>query len=333
VLGEKIMSVTFEKATSIHKQIIFSWLAEPHVQEFWDNTQDHKDDLLNFMNGRKKLSSYADGKYIYWVAKDNGHPFAMLMTIRALSADDLDGIKLENLSKTGNSYGIEYMIGDRNYLGKGYGAKTLSEFVDFFRTKIDTEADTFLIDPTIDNSRAKHVYMKAGFEHVGDFVMSGNVSGTGKQHHLLVKHFQPRSQSSSTIIGMNHITLAVKDIDKAFEFYSKVVDLKPLVKWDKGAYFLINNFWFCLNVDKNRRTNPCYTHYAFTVAEENFRRISQNIIDSGTQIFKENSSSGNSLYFLDPDDHKLEIHVGTWQERIAEKKSKPGDWKNIKWFV
>jgi hypothetical protein len=30
--------------------------------------------------------------------------------------------------------------------------------------------------------------MKAGFEHVADFVMSGNVSGAGKLHHLLIKH-------------------------------------------------------------------------------------------------------------------------------------------------
>jgi RimJ/RimL family protein N-acetyltransferase len=186
------MTVTFEKATDAHEQIIFSWLAERHVQEFWDNTQNHKDDILNFMDGRKKPSSYSNGQYIYWIAKDNGHPFAMFMTIKEPSTDDLDEIKLDNLSKTGNSYNIEYMIGDKNYLGKGYGAKTLSEFVEFFRNTIDPKADTFLIDPATDNLKAKHVYMKAGFKYVGDFVMSGNVSGAGKLHHLLIMCFKPR---------------------------------------------------------------------------------------------------------------------------------------------
>ena len=33
--------------------------------------------------------------------------------------------------------------------------------------------------------------MKAGFEHVADFVMSGDVSGAGKLHHLLIKKFAP----------------------------------------------------------------------------------------------------------------------------------------------
>jgi catechol 2,3-dioxygenase-like lactoylglutathione lyase family enzyme len=36
------------------------------------------------------------------------------------------------------------------------------------------------------------------------------------------------------IIGMNHLTLAIRDIKKSFEFYNTVLGLKPLVKWDKG---------------------------------------------------------------------------------------------------
>lgn len=37
------------------------WLNEPHVQEFWDNTQAHKEDILNFIQGRKTPSQYAEG--------------------------------------------------------------------------------------------------------------------------------------------------------------------------------------------------------------------------------------------------------------------------------
>ena len=181
--------ITFEKVTRDHEKAIFSWLAEPHVQEFWDNTQGHKDDILNFIDGRKKPSSYANGKYVYFVAKKNHLPFALIMIIQESASENINKIKLENLSKTGTTYGIEYMIGDKNYFGKGYGASILLKFVDFFRTKIDPKANTFLIDPATDNPRAKHVYMKAGFEHVGDFIMTGAVSGAGKPHHLLVKKF------------------------------------------------------------------------------------------------------------------------------------------------
>jgi catechol 2,3-dioxygenase-like lactoylglutathione lyase family enzyme len=138
---------------------------------------------------------------------------------------------------------------------------------------------------------------------------------------------------NNKITAMNHVTLAVKDIEKSFAFYSDVLGLKPLVKWDKGAYFLAGDFWFCLNVDTKREPNPCYTHYAFTVSPEDFAKVSQAIIDSGTNIFKDNSSPGESLYFLDSDDHKLEIHVGNWEERVKAKKADTGNWQDVEWFV
>jgi catechol 2,3-dioxygenase-like lactoylglutathione lyase family enzyme len=129
------------------------------------------------------------------------------------------------------------------------------------------------------------------------------------------------------ITSMNHITLAIKDINVSFKFYRDLLGLTPLVKWDKGAYFLVGDFWFCLNLDESRLPNSCYTHYAFTVAKNEFEKMAKNIGSSGTKIFKENASPGESLYFLDPDGHKLEIHVGDWQSRIEAKKMDSGNWK------
>lgn len=144
------------------------------------------------------------------------------------------------------------------------------------------------------------------------------------------------------ITAMNHITLGVTDIEKSFAFYRDVIGLKPLVKWDMGAYFRVGDinanlpgsgFWFCLNLDKDRIPNPCYTHYAFTVTESDFSQITKKILDSGCRTFKENTSPGESIYFLDPDDHKLEIHVGTVETRISIKKANPDNWKNVEWFL
>ena len=41
------------------------------------------------------------------------------------------------------------------------------------------------------------------------------------------------------ITSMNHITLAVIDIHRSFAFYRDIIGLRPLVKWDSGAYFLV----------------------------------------------------------------------------------------------
>lgn len=190
----KMMTLHFEKVSKVHLETIFHWLREPHVMEFWDNSEAHKDDIVNFAEGRKTPSSYIDGKYVYWIALDHGEPFAMLMTIQETEAEDIGKEKRSRLSKTGNSYGLDYMIGNPDFIGKGYGAKTLENFIDFFRQAVDPKADTFLIDPADDNPRAKHIYMKAGFDHVCDFMMEEDVSGKGKVHHLLIKKFGATSE-------------------------------------------------------------------------------------------------------------------------------------------
>lgn len=46
-------SIHFERASLKDKDIIFQWLHKLHVRELWDNSQRHRDDILDFMNGRK----------------------------------------------------------------------------------------------------------------------------------------------------------------------------------------------------------------------------------------------------------------------------------------
>ncbi|MDB5477609.1 MAG: fosA [Alphaproteobacteria bacterium] len=122
------------------------------------------------------------------------------------------------------------------------------------------------------------------------------------------------------ITGLNHITLAVTDLERSFAFYCDVLQFKPLCHWHKGAYFLAGDLWFCLNSDDKRVPASDYTHYAFTVSEMDFPLIEERILQSGAVIFQENKSPGRSLYFLDPDGHKLEIHAGTWRDRIEHMK-------------
>jgi catechol 2,3-dioxygenase-like lactoylglutathione lyase family enzyme len=141
------------------------------------------------------------------------------------------------------------------------------------------------------------------------------------------------------ITGLNHVTLAVKEIERSFSFYRDILEFVPLCKWEGSAYFLVgtsdqsNGVWLCLDRDTHRQMMACSTHYAFSVSSDNFKTMSERIINSGAVIFKENTSPGNSLYFLDPDGHKLEIHTGDWQTRIAAKKENPGNWTNVEWFV
>lgn len=181
--------ITFERAQPYHEKFIFSWLNEPHVREFWDNSQAHKDDILNFIQGRKEPSSYANGQYVYWIGSIENIPFCMMMTIEEKVGQKRPKLKDQYLSKTGTSYSLDFMIGNPNYLGKGLGSLTLISFLKFFKKNFDTYANTFFIDPDITNPRAKHVFEKSGFKYMGDFTMEGTGVFSGRKTHFLVHTF------------------------------------------------------------------------------------------------------------------------------------------------
>ena len=121
------------------------------------------------------------------------------------------------------------------------------------------------------------------------------------------------------IRGLNHLTLAVRDVDRAVAFYRDVLEFELAKAWPDGAYLTAGPLWLCLSHDPDTRTEPHadYTHAAFDVAAKDFSKMCDRIRDSGATIWKDNRSEGDSLYFLDPDSHKLELHVGTLKSRLA----------------
>jgi catechol 2,3-dioxygenase-like lactoylglutathione lyase family enzyme len=127
------------------------------------------------------------------------------------------------------------------------------------------------------------------------------------------------------IAGINHITLSVHDLSGSVIFYTKILGCKLHAKWDKGAYLSTATLWLCLTVDRHTRDMPLpeYTHIAFHVNSQDFQALTNKIIDSGATIWKDNISEGDSLYFLDPNGHKLEIHTNTLQDRLAACKKSP----------
>ncbi|MEL6384645.1 MAG: fosfomycin resistance glutathione transferase [Cyanobacteria bacterium J06626_18] len=136
------------------------------------------------------------------------------------------------------------------------------------------------------------------------------------------------------IKGLNHVTLAVADVEAAFTFYKDVLDCQPLARWQRGAYLLAGDVWLCLSLDPATRSAPLpeYTHLAFTIAADDFANWRSRLDAAQVPQWQENTSDGNSLYFLDPDGHKLELHVGDWRSRLASARAAPFE-ANMTFFV
>lgn len=118
--------------------------------------------------------------------------------------------------------------------------------------------------------------------------------------------------------AINHVTLAVSDLDRSLSFYTNALGLILIKQWEGGAYLTAGEHWLCLSLDSHARASPHpdYTHMAFDVAAEDFEDIRQQCLTHDGTEWKKNTSEGDSFYFLDPDGHKLEIHVGTLETRL-----------------
>jgi catechol 2,3-dioxygenase-like lactoylglutathione lyase family enzyme len=134
------------------------------------------------------------------------------------------------------------------------------------------------------------------------------------------------------ISGISHVTFAVSRLDLSIRFYTELLGLKLLVRWNHGAYLTAGDFWISLVLDRaatEATNNSSYTHVAFAVSPEDFPALREKLLDHDAEEWQPNASPGELLYFLDPDGHKLEIHTRRLPDRLAwlREHPKPG----IKW--
>lgn len=127
--------------------------------------------------------------------------------------------------------------------------------------------------------------------------------------------------------SLNHLTLAVSNLQTSVSFWRDLLGLSLHAQWDTGAYLTCGDLWLCLSFDESRGFVPPeesdYTHYAFSVAPADFGTFSHKLEQAGVTVWKTNKSEGPSFYFLDPDGHKLELHVGDIAARLAACREKP----------
>ncbi|WLI89390.1 VOC family protein [Massilia sp. R2A-15] len=127
------------------------------------------------------------------------------------------------------------------------------------------------------------------------------------------------------LTGLNHLTLAVRDLPTGVAFYVEVLGFVRRAQWDAGAYLTLGDLWLCLTMDAGGQAAPAntYTHFAFSIAQEAFPEFCLRLKAAGVTQWRSNASEGDSIYFLDPDGHRLEAHVGTLANRLVQCRRQP----------
>ncbi|MGW5358271.1 FosB/FosD family fosfomycin resistance bacillithiol transferase [Staphylococcus xylosus] len=124
------------------------------------------------------------------------------------------------------------------------------------------------------------------------------------------------------IQSINHVTYSVSDIKKSIIFYKDILKAEILVESDKTVYFILGGLWLALNEEKDISRNEIqysYTHMAFTIDESEYEEWYQWLNVNGVNILEGRNRDirdKKSIYFTDPDGHKLELHTGTLQDRL-----------------
>lgn len=161
-MESKKAHLSFKPVNLSQRGLIHQWVAQDHIKEWL-----HGDGLQNTY---KDLDQFFEGRSIcqHWIAYEKDRPFGYLMTsvIDKTSPDDEELAQV--CQEEGDAITLDLFICDLEYLGKGLSVPMIQEFL---RSQFPCVSEV-LIDPEATNSRAVHVYKKAGFRIVGEFIAS-----------------------------------------------------------------------------------------------------------------------------------------------------------------
>ena len=137
----------FRTVTEADLPMLAAWLAEPHVQEWWDEGPD-----ASLAEIREAMDSVETEPLIVEL---RGRPIAY---IQSYDPHLEDGHPYRD--QPFGALGMDISIGSPELIGKGHGSAIVRQFCDLL---FEEGAPRVVIDPHPDNLRAIRAYEKAGF--------------------------------------------------------------------------------------------------------------------------------------------------------------------------
>ena len=136
----------FRPMTVADLPLIKSWLAMPHVRQWWGDPEQQFGLVSEDLNHPSMQQ---------FIVSSNGRPFAYLQCYEPAAWPD-NGLG----SQPDGARGIDQFIGEPDMIGQGHGSALIRAFVaDVLREG----APRVITDPNPENARAILAYKKAGF--------------------------------------------------------------------------------------------------------------------------------------------------------------------------
>jgi RimJ/RimL family protein N-acetyltransferase len=134
----------FKKVSHEDLPLVHSWLASPHVREFW-----HEKSMGNFSNFKKTFESKLASKKL--------NPYMVMLQGKPIGY-------IQSYVVDEKTFGIKQFIGLEEFVDKGLGSMFVKEFTD--ELLLDKKVTRIITDPDVLNLRAQKAYEKAGFKKI-----------------------------------------------------------------------------------------------------------------------------------------------------------------------
>ena len=138
------------------------WLAQDYIQKFWGDPKD-------WIN---EISENISADWVKYFIVECDTPIGFLQYYETDKAP-----QGEWSDEPIGTVGIDYLIGDIEYLGKGYGSKIVRILVDFIKLK--NEYDYIVADPIVENVSSIKVLENNGFKQNANGLFCLDLTNTG----------------------------------------------------------------------------------------------------------------------------------------------------------
>jgi len=166
----ELKNLTFKQARARDIAKVEHWLLKERVKEYWGDGGLTLPDLKKFVQGEPSMFSHIFGFYL-------DKPIAFFMT-SILEENHQWKLWMEPFQ---THLSLDFMIGDDNFVGRGLAHLLVNKFI----AVECAQASAVFTDPESRNTKAIHVYEKAGFKAQGLYKpVEGNWAGI---EHLVMK--------------------------------------------------------------------------------------------------------------------------------------------------
>ncbi|MDQ3076451.1 MAG: acetyltransferase [bacterium] len=151
--------ITFRRLQKSDLNLMFIWLNEAHVHKWWgqDGTSQEEitEQYIQVINGKEPTRGF--------IISYNEKPIGYIQTYTINDYPEyVEQLDLKDLA------GMDIFIGDKDFTGKGLGAKIIKKFTKDIVFPMFQDVSGCIADPATLNSASIGAFQKAGFEYLKD---------------------------------------------------------------------------------------------------------------------------------------------------------------------